>query len=592
MILRAKLEDSTQFFCWPGHSFIVMCNAARNSGSESSTASFVEARFMTVVEADVHRVDIINARSTRRIQSSSNASPVKTSHRWMTVSTSRCSPRHPVLSGLRDGDTSARNCCVHIGRTSSNVETRSSAKADISALESRRVHSCEYDGRSTSTMVVERFRQLPRVRSPLKSKPSVVLLPPPRPRPPERPASDKVPRYNDTGSFEEVDERLLMLEGFHVDRCSGLVPAAGPGQQTGANVRTLSAGSRSSSVLQNVVGAQYRKLWDLRATLEESADLSDDGQSDLPTTVSGRQPGGAGEKSHGTRPAVTTPSFLPLPYEVRRQTYQHLAVERRLRQPAAASSNAPPGASVDSVEAPETDGDASDTSRYDFTTSLESSTTTTTTTTTDNNTDAGDGRVCTSSSSSTRPPRFSALSAAQVRLNTESQDSRGPEEPDIDGVSRTCVDTTASSSSARRSGSDVSDVAESQVARVELDSSETAPGVAASLRTAAHKRRDFRNERASVQRLALDYDDIHSSTDQPSGDSVDGVVGGVTSHATAASLGDSTPVTRCGPSNALRRFLSYQLRSHSTGTRHLRSRHTLSRDYRLATGISDKISIE
>ena len=276
---------------------------------------------------------------------------------------------------------------------------------------------------------------------------------------------------------------------------------------------------------------------------------------------------------------------------MRRQTYQHLAVERRLRQPATASSGAPPGASVDSVEAPETDGDASDTSRYDFTTSLESSTTTTTTTTTDNNTDAGDGRVCTSSSSSTRPPRLSALPATQVRLNTESQDSRGAEEPDVDGMPLTCVDTTASSSSARRSGSDVSDVAESQVATVELDSSETVSGVAMSLRTAAHKRRDFRNERTSVQRLALDYDDIHSSTDQPSGDSVDGGVGGVTSNATAASPGDPTPV-RCGPSNALRRFLSYQLRSHSTGTRHLRSRHTLSRDYRLATGVSAKISVK
>ena len=389
--------------------FITTCVTARNSGLESSSAaSPAEGRLMTVVEADVHRVDVVGGRCCRRFQSSSNSSPpppVKTSHRWTT--TSRCSPRHPRLSDPHNCDSTS----LHIGRTSSNVETRSSSKAEVAALQSRRVRSCEYDGSSTVTSVAERLRQLPRVRPTRvvsRNKSSVVLPPPP-----ERPASDKVPRYNDTGSFEEVDERLLMLEVFHVNRCSNSLPAEGPGQQTVANIRTSSVGSSSSSVLQNVVGAQYRKLWDLRATLEETEDQSDDCscQSESSTSATATQPDGAGETTHRTRErqASTAPSLLLLPSEVRRQTYQHLAVERRFRQPAAASSAGPPGASVDSVEAPETDGDASDTSRYDFTTTSFESSTTTTTTTTDNNTDAGDGRMC--PPSSMRSPRLLTFSS-------------------------------------------------------------------------------------------------------------------------------------------------------------------------------------
>jgi len=171
-----------------------------------------------------------------RLQSSSNTSPVKTSHRWTTTTTLKCSPRHQRLS-----DSNSQ----HIGRTSSNVETRSSSKPEVvAALQSRRVRSCEYDGGGSSTTVTssvtssvaERLRQLPRVRAARatsRTKPAtVVLLPPP---PPQRPASDKVPRYNDTGSFEEVDERLLMMEDFHVDRSNSHLPTARPGQQTRAN---------------------------------------------------------------------------------------------------------------------------------------------------------------------------------------------------------------------------------------------------------------------------------------------------------------------------------------------------------------------
>lgn len=516
--------------------------------------------FKTVVEADFHRVDVTSGRCSRRIQLTSNSSPVKTSHRWTAVTALRSSPRHP-----RDLDTGARYCGgTQIGRTSSNVETRSSAKAEVGT---RRVHSCEYHGRST--------RQLPHVRPPwpmVRCKPSV---PPPAP--------DKVPRYNDTGSFEEVDERLLMLEGFRVDRCRNSAPAAGSVRQPcAANVSKLMAtGGRSMSLLQDVVSAQYRKLWDLRATLEESEDLSEDDRS-VPSTSTANaagQPGRPGNTAPATheRPANIAPSYLPIPSEVRRQSYQHLAVERRLRQPVAAPSSGPPGASVDSVEAPETDGDASDTSRYDFTTtSFESSTTTTTTT--DNNTDANDSRVC-----PIRSPRSSALSTAGTCVGgSRSREAERSAASGVDGASRMFVDggTPPSSTLLRRSCSDISDVAE----RVELNGTEAISNVTASLRSAARKRRDFRNERMTLHHFALDHDDLQSSTDQPSGDSVDG--GGGTASPSAASRRVRAAIpcdhaARCGPPSALRRFLSYQLSSRSSSsTRNIRCRHPRSRDYR------------
>ena len=529
-----------------------MSIVARNSGAELSLASAVDARVKTVIEADVHRVDVVSCRSSRRVQSASNSSspppPAKTSHRCTTA---RTSPRHSRLSDLREADDDGeRFSGVQIGRTSSNVETLSSTRAAMSA---RRVRSCDYDGRTTSTSVAERLRQLPRVRAPRatpRCKPAVVLVPPPAPG---RPSSDKVPRYNDTGSFEEVDERLLMLEGCCRDCCSSSVPAAG-----------TSSDGRSSSVVESVVTAQYRKLWDLRATLEQTEDLSDDSQTEL---AAGRQIR-ADETAPGGRERTTNiaPSFLPLPSDVRRYTYQHAAVERRLRQPAAASWDRPTATSVDSVE---TDGDASDTSRHDVTTTSFESSTTTTTTTTDN-TDAGDGRPL-----STRSPRSAPLPAASVG----SLDDEAAEASDAVGRGR-----PPSSSSARDNCSDVADAAEPPTTRVDLDSAAGCPGVAASLRSAARKRRDFRNERSSVHRFALDRDDLQSSTDQPSGDSVDGGCslspGGGTSTAAAAMPADRHHPARYGPSNALRRFLSYKLSSQSSLTRSFRCRHHRSRDYR------------
>jgi len=566
---------------WP--LIIVTWCVAWSCGAECATATTADARLMTVVEADVHRVDSISDRPSRRFQSSCNSSPVKTSQKWTN---SRSSPRHPALSDLRDGDIHARQCGPHIGRTSSNVETRSSATVDNDAMRSRRVHSCEYDARTTSTPVAERLRQLSRVRSTWSAsrvkQPAVLLVPP---LPPERTSSDKVPRYNDTGSFEEVDERLLMLAEYHVNRCSNAASATAAGPQTVANVRTSPAGpgSRSSSVLQNVVSAQYRQLWDLRATLEQSEDLSDDGQSEL-TALVGPARRHSGDKSRaGTceRPPVSAPSLLPLPSQVRRQTYQHVAAEKRFRHAATATatttSGATLGASVDSVEAPETDGDASDTSRHDLTTSFESSTTTTTTTTTtDNNTDAGDGRACPPSS---RIPTRLPLPTARTRLDAAPQDGKRQENLNVDAASRMPADPPRSSAFTGRSCFDASNL----VATVEH---ETSADVTAASRTAAHKRRDFRNERTSVHRLALDRDDIHSSTDQPSGDSIDGS----SSVGSPGAVTLATPVTKCGPSTALRRFLSYQLGSSSTGTRHLRSRHTVLRDYRLVMAVLVRIS--
>jgi len=558
-----------------------VCTAARNSSAELAATVTVDGRFKTVVEADIHRVDVNSCRTSRRVQSTSNSlspSSLKTpAHRWTPSAPSRCSPRRPRLS---DGD-----CGVHIGRTSSNVETRSSAKAEaeIGALESRRVHSCEYDARSTSMLVCgDRARQQPqRLRAPRsapRTKPSVLLVPP---APVERRTSDKVPRYNDTGSFEEVDEQMLMMaEKFDVHRRgSSATLAAAPAQQpeVAVTARTSSCGGMPPSpLLQDIVGAQCRKLWDLRATLEQSDNFSDDGPLE-----SSRQSGGISDEVAGPRDLLTNraPSLLPLPSDVRRQTYQHLAVERRTRQPGTATPGGLPGTSVDSVEAPETDGDASDTSRYDFTTtSLESSTTTTTTT--DNNTDTPDGR-----GSSARSPRLSAatLSAAPSRLDAASREDEGHEVlSDADVASRLPATPPSSSSSAQPSCSDENRPTSRVVELDETASEAHGIGGGVSLRTAARKRRDFRSERMSMNKLAIDHDDRQSSTDQPSGDSVDGGSGRTSSGRTAptaTSAIDAGHASRCGPSNALRRFLSYQLSSQSS--RSLRCRHAGLRDYRL-----------
>ena len=133
-----------------------------------------------------------------------------------------------------------------------------------------------------------------------------------------------------------------------------------------------------------------------------------------------------------------------------------------------------------------------------------------------------------------RSPRLSTLPAVQTRIDVAGpRAGKEPREASyVDGASQTAATTSANSppapppppSSVRRSYSNVSDVVESQAGSVEFSSGP--PGVAvASLRSAARKRRDFRNERASLQRVAVDQDDVcHSSTDQPSGDSGDGAV--------------------------------------------------------------------
>jgi len=78
--------------------------------------------------------------------------------------------------------------------------------------------------------------------------------------------------------------------------------------------------------------------------------------------------------------------------------------------------------------------------------------------------------------------------------------------------------------------------------------------------------------------------DLQSSTDQPSGDSVDGGCPLSPGGGGAKSVDSSDHALRCGPSSALRRFLSYQLSSHSS-SRSFRCRHDRSRDYRSATRV-------
>ena len=201
-------------------------------------------------------------------------------------------------------------------------------------------------------------------------------------------------RYNDTGSVEEVNEdhQPVLLDEIVVDDMNF-----------------------DESDSDTVNGAhKYRQLWDLRATLEEEENFSDtvrmddrdmtspDEQSteerEVVTTshttsfesntepVSKTEPSRSDQEDSSDetvirRSADDSTGLQPPRSENRRQTYRSILTKRlkRIEAPTASTEN-----SFDSVETMETDGDISDTSRQDMTTtSFES--------TTDNTDSTGEG---------------------------------------------------------------------------------------------------------------------------------------------------------------------------------------------------------
>ncbi|KAK3092054.1 hypothetical protein FSP39_024777 [Pinctada imbricata] len=193
------------------------------------------------------------------------------------------------------------------------------------------------------------------------------------------PGGSKV-RYNDTGSIEQLDEDNLdsldFYEEFEMD----------------------SLRLDESDDTETLNGTQkYRELWNLRTTFEEEEECSD--------TIRMEDMTSPDQSPEGDMPQYYTTSFesntesipytdnsdkqrklsvlsvdIPKPlssnllhpnYENRRQTYKNILARRFL--PAAGGVSAE--TSIDSVETVDTDGEVSDTSRYEVTTTSFDSTT-------------------------------------------------------------------------------------------------------------------------------------------------------------------------------------------------------------------------
>lgn len=179
--------------------------------------------------------------------------------------------------------------------------------------------------------------------------------------------SSKV-RYNDTGSLEVLnEEKLYMFDDFEFE---SIIP-----DESDADTETLNGTQK------------YREIWNLRTTLEEEEECSDTirmedmaSPDELSTDSMSAQTLNNHNHTNGhvidsfkqyTDPNQADDSNLLHPnYENRRENYQKVVKPRYIKKGVASAEN-----SFDSVETVDTDGDVSDTSRQEVTTtSFESNT--------------------------------------------------------------------------------------------------------------------------------------------------------------------------------------------------------------------------
>ncbi|XP_061181751.1 uncharacterized protein LOC133190256 [Saccostrea echinata] len=194
-------------------------------------------------------------------------------------------------------------------------------------------------------------------------------------------SSSKV-RYNDTGSIEQLnDENLDSLEFFEE-----------------FEMDTLRIDDSDDN--ETINGTQkYRELWHLRTTFEEEEECSDtirmedmtspDQSPDAdvqnvfdPRASSDEQAKGRRSSSVGTVPSKESISITLNPEsEIRRRTYKNILERRSEQRSVHCSPNAEN--SFDSITTVDTDGDRSDTSRPEVTTTSFESTTDNTDSTTE-----------------------------------------------------------------------------------------------------------------------------------------------------------------------------------------------------------------
>lgn len=311
-----------------------------------------------------------------------------------------------------------------------------------SPRETRRVRSYEEYNNKTGTRDYDRNKITQFIRKPLFNNDLIDEK--------EGSSAQSKVRYNDTGSFEEVDEEKaeLLDKTFSSSADEKRFPDKTLRfQGSGGELEKEATGKEGEC---RVSSGNYQEIWNLRATFEEEEEMAaiirieDTSPEDLQSpSEANRGPtmtGGGANRTQGfdtddarngrqagqflgTRgfPAFgrTSESHLLFPDpESRRQTYRNVIARRMCRIDSSSvvgggaglsSSAVPPGHtssmaagpiivataatnSFDSAETMETDGEISDTSRHDLTTtSFES--TTTTTTTTENTDSTGDGQA-------------------------------------------------------------------------------------------------------------------------------------------------------------------------------------------------------
>ena len=311
-------------------------------------------------------------------------------------------------------------------------------------------------------------------------------------------------RYNDTGSYEEVNEAHLFSDSPNME--AGYIPTVNGGRK-------------------------YRDLWSLRRTFEEEEDFSDtirmEDMSPEEHSAEDREQAASyttsfesntevvteGEQSseqHSSEDTVirnATSDLLGPGYENRRQTYCSILSKRLHRsEPPTSADN-----SFDSVETIETDGDASESSRHEMTTtSFES--------TTDNTDSTGDSQA----------HKLQQMRGDSGYKSLETQNSQQQQQVTPPRCSKKQIHFALDHESIEKDGSkSVAKIFSDEpvYTRHSVEAPETygrrhSKKFVRNGRTASKKRREYRAERQVIHvRESTIEPDTDSRSDQPSGDS-------------------------------------------------------------------------
>ncbi|ELU18899.1 hypothetical protein CAPTEDRAFT_210377 [Capitella teleta] len=341
-------------------------------------------------------------------------------------------------------------------------------------------------------------------------------------------------RYNDTGSFEEVTEETQMpaeLVG-RVHNRSPLSPSPPLPPHQVLIMQAADTGSDTDTLNGNY---KYRDLWTLRATLEEEEDFSDTIRMEDMTS-----PEEQSNEEHAATSATTSfestelsidassdetvirriPGNLLHPnYESRGHKYRSI-LSRRFRHidgPSVGLSTSQDN-SFDSVETMETDGDISDTSRPEVTTTSFESTT--------DNTDSTGEYTTHKLQQMQRDSGYKSLETQQSQTNTINKPPKKQIHFVLDHHSVERDDDERIST-----GTTSPDTREDQFHRRPCSKGSKPYFDRRNAKTASKKRREYRGERQvlpspdyasqSFQDSSIHEHETDSRSDQPSGDSFD-----------------------------------------------------------------------